>query len=363
MIKILPVITALSISFCLIVFLTSCVNDSSTNPEPSSFSVSGRIVDPSGNGVAGVSVSVSVKSAVTDSSGFFNIQALGDGNYTISFLKGGLTFEPASLQISISGSDVTTEVVTASEPIPLTFVTIPGGTFQMGDIQNYNQSSDEKPVHDVSLSSFQMSIYEVTQGQYQSVMGSNPSKNRGVGNNFPVYNINWYDAVRFCNALSEQEGYEPCYNESTWACDFDKNGFRLPTEAEWEYACRAGTETMFYTGNNLNSDTTTSTDLDKAGWYKGNSDPMTHSVGLKVPNAWGLYDMHGNVTEWCNDWYYESSYSSSPSSNPTGPSSGPYRVGRGGGWQELAHQCRSASRYRLAPTGGDFNGFRVVRRP
>ncbi|MFC1607140.1 SUMF1/EgtB/PvdO family nonheme iron enzyme [Candidatus Latescibacterota bacterium] len=248
----------------------------------------------------------------------------------------------------------------------ITFVTIPGGTFRMGDIQNYGQRSNEKPVHDVTLSSFEMSIYEVTQGQYQSVIGTNPSYFKS-GDDYPVETVSWYDAVKYCNKLSDAAGLERCYNESTWACDLSRNGFRLPTEAEWEYACRAGTETKFYTGNNLSSDGRTSTDLDTAVWYNGNSGSKTHAVGDKEPNAWGLFDMHGNVWEWCNDWYGESYYSSSPSSDPTGPSTGSGRVARGGGWGDDALYCRSAIRYRINPTRTHdligVIGFRVVRRP
>ncbi len=246
-----------------------------------------------------------------------------------------------------------------------TFVSIHDGSFRMGDIQNYGQNSQEKPVHDVTISSFEMSIYEITQGQYQMVMGSNPSKNYKVGENYPVEMVSWYDAVKFCNKLSDAAGLERCHNESSWSCDFSKNGFRLPTEAEWEYACRAGTETKFYTGNNLSSDARTSTDLDVAGWYDGNSGNKTHSVGGKEPNSFGLYDMHGNVWEWCNDWYGDNYYSSSPSINPTGPSFyGLYRVIRGGGWGSYAGYCRSAYRDRNGPAYTSYRmGFRVVRRP
>ena len=178
-----------------------------------------------------------------------------------------------------------------------------------------------------------MSIYEITQWQYESIIGLNPSKEEGVGPEYPVYYVSWCGAVKFCNRLSEQMGYEKCYTESgDWECDFSKNGYRLPTEAEWEYACRAGTDTYFYTGNVLSySDGKTSTDLDKAELYGSNRSNL-HRVGRKEPNAFGLYDMHGNVCEWCNDWYGESYYSSSPSNNPTGPNSGSERVDRGGSW-------------------------------
>ena len=246
----------------------------------------------------------------------------------------------------------------------ITFVSIPSDTFRMGDVENYGQYSNEKPVHSVTLSSFEMSIYEVTQGQYQSVMGTNPAKNYGVGDNYPVYYVSWYDAVKFCNKLSDAAGLERCYNESTWACDFGKSGFRLPTEAEWEYACRAGTETNFYTGNAISSDGYTSTDLDRAGWYYGNSGSKTHPAGEKEKNAFGLFDMHGNVWEWCNDWYGESYYTSSTSADPVGPTSGSRRVLRGGSWYNNARYCRSAYRSWNYPSYSyNYLGFRVVRRP
>ena len=164
-------------------------------------------------------------------------------------------------------------------------------------------------------------------------------------------------------------GYEKCYTESgNWECDFSKNGFRLPTEAEWEYACRAGTETNFYTGNNINNDGS-SKDLDRAGWYWYNSgqanNKKTHVVGEKNPNAFGLYDMHGNIWEWCNDWY--GSYSSGSDTDPIGAPMPSYRallrVLRGGCWFIKAYYCRSADRYSDFPIDR-FNtmGFRVVRR-
>ena len=131
-----------------------------------------------------------------------------------------------------------------SDIADIKMVSIHGGSFRMGDLQNYRKDSDEKPVHDVTLSGFDMSIYEITQGNYKALIGSNPSYFSG-SDDLPVEKVSWEDAVIFCNKLSEQAGYEKCYNENSWACDFSKNGYRLPTEAEWEYACKAGTETKF----------------------------------------------------------------------------------------------------------------------
>ncbi|MBT4482641.1 MAG: SUMF1/EgtB/PvdO family nonheme iron enzyme [Candidatus Latescibacteria bacterium] len=227
---------------------------------------------------------------------------------------------------------------------------IPEGNFSMGSSTYY-----EQPVHEVSLDAFEMSVTEVTQHQYETIMGTNPSWTL-IGSTLPVDNVNWYDAVMFCNRLSVIAGLEQCYDESTWECNFSKNGFRLPTEAEWEYACRAGTTTEYYTGN-------TNSNLKSAGWFYDNGKQKTHPVGEKVPNKLGLYDMHGNVWEWCNDRYGSNYYSESPEHNPPGPDTAPWRVIRGGGWVSRDYQCRSACRDLSPPeaSGRDL-GFRVVIR-
>ncbi|MFC1561009.1 SUMF1/EgtB/PvdO family nonheme iron enzyme [Candidatus Latescibacterota bacterium] len=242
--------------------------------------------------------------------------------------------------------------ITPSAYSPPEMVSIPAGNFQMGSTTG---EAYEQPVHTVTLSAFEMSTTEITQGQYTAIMGSNPSYFTG-DDNLPVEMVDWYDAVKFCNRLSDRVGLEQCYDESTWECDFSKTGFRLPTEAEWEYACRAGTTTKYYTGD-------TESDLARAGWYSGNSGSKAHPVGQKESNAWGLYDMHGNIWEWCHDWYDSEYYTKSPTNNPTGIQSGLYRVNRGGRWDYSAGGCRSAMR-----AGHDPNlkhntlGFRIVRR-
>lgn len=232
-------------------------------------------------------------------------------------------------------------------PAGLTMVNIPAGTFQMGSMDG---NSDEKPIHTVSISAFEMSATEITQGQYKTVMGKNPSKFTGY-DNLPVENVTWLDAVRFCNALSEIASLEKCYNERTWECYFLQNGFRFPTEAEWEYACRAGTTTKYYTGD-------TDSDLERAGWYSENSNSTTHPVGQKTPNLWGLYDMHGNVWELCNDWYGR--YTTEYQTNQTGIRKDGNRVVRGGSFKNKSFHCRSASRYYRVYSSSRI-GFRVVR--
>ncbi len=241
---------------------------------------------------------------------------------------------------------------------------IPAGTFSMGDITGTG-NSDELPVHEVTLTHpFLMARTEVTQAQYEIVMGDNPSSRKGP--DLPVEKVTWYEAVEFCNALSRREGLDSCYSGSgaNILCDFTANGYRLPTEAEWEYACRAGSQADFYTGNLTHSgQSPLDSALDRAGWYGGNSGSTTHPVGKKHPNAFGLYDMHGNVREWCWDWYGSSYYASSPTEDPNGPETGSYRVIRGGSWFLIARYCRSAHRYTLSSPvdRSSVYGFRVVR--
>lgn len=242
-------------------------------------------------------------------------------------------------------------------------VLIPAGTFQMGSTGAYLGSSDEFPVHTVTISrAFYMSKYEVTQKQYQAVMGNNPSY--FAGETLPVERVTWYNAVAFCNVLSQLEGKTPCYtvNGTNVTCNWDANGYRLPTEAEWEYAAKAGTTTDFYNGSLTNpSCTPIDANLDNIAWYCGNSNETTHPVGQKQPNAFGLYDMTGNVWEWCWDWW-SNSYSSTTVIDPTGASTGSYRVYRGGSWYGNADQCRSTYReYRTPSFNYDYIGFRIVR--
>ena len=241
-------------------------------------------------------------------------------------------------------------------------VIIPDGTFQMGNTGAYRTGSSEGPVHTVIISrNFLMSQYEVTQKQYEEVVGTNPSYDKGE--NLPVENVNWYDAVEYCNKLSEMEGLDKCYSGSgdTIVCDWDANGYRLPTEAEWEYAAKARTTTDFYNGNLTNASCTpVDANLDSIGWYCGNSGNITHAVGQKAPNDFGLYDMNGNVSEWCWDWY--ANYDNATETDPKGPAGGYDRVNRGGSWGNIASGCRSTVRYiSNADNRTRSLGFRVVR--
>jgi len=231
------------------------------------------------------------------------------------------------------------ELIKQASSINLKFQLIPEGTFLMGS--DYISTSDIKPTHKVTLTkSFEIGVYEVTQKQYESVMGTNPSEFKGPDN--PVERVSWEAAVEFCRKLSEM----PTEKAAGYS-------YRLPTEAEWEYACRAGTTTLFSFGDDKSL-------LGDYGWFSKNSDGRTHPVGTKRPNPWGLYDMHGNAYEWCQDWHGE--YPSGEVKDPIGPESGLNRVTRGGSWNYELSNCFSAIRGKTLPIDKGLNlGFRVIR--
>ena len=250
---------------------------------------------------------------------------------------------PASSQASQSAKELTLDL---GDKVTMKLVLIPSGKFMMGSPENekYRQQN-EGPQHEVTISkAFYMGKNLVTQEQYKKVMGSNPSNFRGEQN--PVEVVSWDDAQEFCKKLSTTSG----------------KTIRLPTEAEWEYSCRAGSTTAFCFGDD-------DKDLADYAWYgsnpevkgcpPGNSNNIPHPVGQKKPNAWGLYDMHSNLWEWCQDWY--GSYLADAVTDPQGAARGTERVVRGGSWYGNSGNCRSAYRLRYIPTrrGGNV-GFRVV---
>jgi formylglycine-generating enzyme len=257
-------------------------------------------------------------------------------------------------------------------------VLIKGGTFTMGSPDDEPERQDDELQHQVTVSSFFIGKYEVTQKEYQEIMGTNPSGFKG--DNLPVENVSWYDAVEYCNKRSQKEGLTPAYTINTKQSDpshknddedsikytvtwnKNANGYRLPTEAGWEYACRAGTTTPFNTGNNI-----TTSQANYNGNYpynnnaKGEYREKTTPIGSFVPNAWGLYDMHGNVDEWCWDWYGED-YPTGAQTDPVGAVTGFSRVLRGGSWYSDGQALRSAYRLNSNPSNrGSFIGFRLVR--
>ena len=284
-------------------------------------------------------------------------------------LQGGYTYLAAVSRPEMGSYSIlavvgcTFEIVATRD---ITMMPIPDGSFLMGSPSDESgHDPEEGPRRTVNISAFQMSETEVTQAQWEDVMGWDVSY--FIGYNHPVEQVTWFDCVSFCNKLSQADGYAQCYTITNMgyagehitsadvSCDFEANGYRLPTEAEWEYACRAGTTTRFNTGDS-------DLDLGRAGWHDDNSGSTTHTVGGKEGNAWGLYDMHGNVIEWCWDWFGLYGMRPDPDSDPRGASSGSSRVIRSGGWVSLAQNCRSANRFSLAPRSRyQYLGFRIVR--
>jgi len=254
------------------------------------------------------------------------------------------------------------EAPTPPEPKTLTTATgiemvyIPAGQFVMGSNRG---GEDERPARQVRVSAFYMDRFEVTQKAYKALMGTEIAKFKGPDR--PVERISWSGAVRYCNMRSLREGLEPCYDAGTFACNFAANGYRLPTEAQWEYACRAGTATAYGFGNDPRR-------LTHHAWFKANAGRQTQPVGAKRPNPWGLHDMHGNVAEWCNDFYSEDGYPPGQPTDPRGPATGSERVLRGGSWRSDSDRCRSAARDSEQPGltdacfGYEAYGFRCVRR-
>ena len=240
--------------------------------------------------------------------------------------------------------------------IRMKLVLISTGKFVMGSPDSDpTAKSDEQPQHPVRISKpFYLGIHEVTQGQYRAVMGDNPSRFKG-SDDLPVERVSWLDAVEFCNKLSVREHRTVFYRiDGTYVTLVAGNGYRLPTEAEWEYACRAGSSTRFPFGHDASM-------LGQYAWHPHNGDNETHPVGQKLPNAWGLHDMLGNVWEWCGDWYGETYYASSPGSDPPGPASPSGRVLRGGCWGFVQGDDRSAKRFKRPPSHRDATvGFRLA---
>ena len=249
---------------------------------------------------------------------------------------------------------------TAPQPITtktgVEMVLVPAGEFVMGDDR---AEDDEKPAHRVRLSPFSIDVTEVTQESFERLMGRNPSQFPGADR--PVDQVSWHDAVQYCNMRSLREGLSPCYDPATLQCDFGADGYRLPTEAEWEYACRAGTATSWSFGDDPARAT-------GHAWLKDNAKGTTHPVRRKPPNPWGLYDVHGNLAEWCNDYYRETYESEEEATDPRGPVEGENRVVRGGCWATGADRSRSSARDGESPAfvdvcfRRDAYGFRCVRR-
>ncbi|MDD2715236.1 MAG: formylglycine-generating enzyme family protein [Candidatus Wallbacteria bacterium] len=275
----------------------------------------------------------------TLANGYFTAPASGSAILTCCYSENG-NAKTADLTVTVlSGGGANNpgdhKTVSLSNEVSMEFVWIPAGTFYMGNPDGVGEAN-EHPQHQVTLTQgFWIGKYEVTQAQWQQVMGSNPSYSQGP--TLPVESVSWTGCQEFITAINH----------------LGKGTFSLPTEAEWEYACRAGSSSLFYWGDTAEADYC---------WYDENSQDITHAVGGKLPNAWGVYDIIGNVDEWCQDWYGD--YGSSAATDPTGPESGSYRILRGGYWGWGSYHLYSAFRFNISPDFSDNGcGLRLRLQP
>jgi serine/threonine protein kinase/formylglycine-generating enzyme required for sulfatase activity len=315
------------------------------------------------------------------------------GQHRVMVKKDGIEISGEEVAVQAGGNaKFTVRVVSATEPTPerpkvdalesiensigMTLKLVPAGEFLMGSPDDSIEAeNDEKPLHRVRITKpFHLGVCEVTQAQYEAVMGNNPShfstngggKDRVTGHSTdqcPVENVSWFDAIKFCNKLSEKESRKPFYEivgtqvkgTEVRVPDWNAPGYRLPTEGEWEYACRANvTWTRFSFGDSAS-------EMRECAWFDANSQERTHAVGQKRPNRFGLYDMHGNVSEWCWDWHLGGYYNESRTDDPTGPPLAACRVIRGGHLRDNANGCRSANRWNIGPEERrEMVGFRVA---
>jgi len=248
-------------------------------------------------------------------------------------------------------TDTTVKNITTKSGIEMVY--LPGGEFTMG-----SKNPGESPSHNVKLSPFYIDKYEVTQGMYKKLELPNPSHFKDEKK--PAEMVAWINAAIYCNERSIEEGLTPCYDEKTWECNFKASGYRLPTEAEWEYAAKGGTEGEYFFGPD-------SRKLKNYAIFSKNSSGKTEKTGSRKPNPFGLYDMYGNVAEWCNDFYSADYYAKSPSDDPAGPEKGKERVIRGGSWNDSEELVNSTARSMDGSVNDacilrDTIGFRCVRR-
>lgn len=242
-------------------------------------------------------------------------------------------------------------------------IQVKGGTFKMGSkTSDTSAELDEQKEHSVTLNTFEISKFEITVWEWKQFIKANKMKmpikpSWGWQDNYPINGITWNEAIAYCNWLSTKEKLQPCYSKKgpNFVCNFKANGYRLPTEAEWEFAAKGGTNSkgFRYSGSDK---------LEDVAWYKANSNGQPHTVGTKLPNELGIYDMSGNVWEWCWDWYNKDFYKLEKGDNPKGPEMGERRTVRGGSWDSKSNYVRPANRISTIPSKThEFYGFRIAR--
>ena len=318
--------------------------------------VGGQPVGPGSSGSGGDSLfgnghPIAQATADSPSKSRFSVPALiGVGVLLLTLIGGGLFLSGAfSGTLGPSGNSRSAASTESdfTNSIGMEFQLIPAGTFTMGSPEDEPDRGDDESQHRVEISrDFYLGKFEVTQGEWKSVMGTEPWKGEDyvkVGDNYPAVYVSWEDAVVFCQKLSSRDGVE----------------YRLPSEAEWEYACRVGSESAYSFGADAS-------ELGRHAWFEDNADSVgeeySHEVGQKRGNGFGLHDMHGNVWEWCGDYYDSEYYSNSAQRDPMGPDEGTLRVLRGGCWGNSSQNCRSARRFGRSPVNRfSFLGFRVLR--
>jgi formylglycine-generating enzyme required for sulfatase activity len=280
----------------------------------------------------------------------------GRGTWALAVLAANILFCTGCGHVAASKTpEVKPQIVKTKSGMEM--VALPAGSFTMGSDHG---EPNEIVRQTVTIDPILVDRYEVTQDEYEKLVIGNPSKFKDPQN--PVERVRWVEAALYCNGRSTAEGLQPCYDENTFACNFAANGYRLPTEAEWEYACRAGTDGEYWFGSDASR-------LGDYAWFGDNSSARTHPVGTKRPNPWGLFDMYGNVGEWCQDVYDQHYDPIHPQAATGSADGGPKRTLRGGAWSSSPSKCRSSSRSGEAP--GNFAdacfaradiGFRCVRR-
>ena len=349
----------------VVVFVFLIIGCSDSTTEPNEDKVATPVIDPpSGNYNSTQTVSITTTTLGTtivytlDGNEPNSASTVYAGPFQVTPPK---TVKAKAFRSGMQDSATASAIYTITGPPLPEFVLVEGGTFNNG-------------TSDVTISSFYIDKYELTQAGYQAVMGMDPASGYGDGDNYPVYYVTWFNAIEYCNRRSMQEGLTPCYSYSTngtnpdnwpagWntsdtnhtnvSCNWTANGYRLPTEMEWQFAARGGNQTHNYTYSGSN-------DIGAVAWYLDNSGSTTHTVGSKAANELGTFDMSGNVWEWVWDIY--GSYPGGAQTDPHGATSGSVRVFRGGSWYNFAYYCTVSYRYNSNATGSGYDlGFRLVR--